>query len=83
MAKKKKKEKVIYYDDNSTVSDMTNVRRRTEGKTLPPSKSRATFKEKWKTYWRAVRMMLVPMCIVLGILAVLFLLLMLVSGNLF
>ena len=80
---KKKKEKIIYYDDNSTVSDMSNVtrdgrRRENNYRNQPPP-----MESKWQTYWRSVKMMLIPMCIVLGILGVLYLLVMLLSGNLF
>ena len=71
---KKKKEKITYYDDNSTIVDMSSVNR--EGKKRPPApqKQNSTFKEKWKTYFAAVKMMLIPMCIVLLILCVMFLL---------
>ena len=70
---KKKKEKITYYDDNSTIVDMSSVNR--EGKKRPsaPPKQNSTFKEKWKTYFAAVKMMLIPMCIVLLILCVMFL----------
>ena len=84
MAKKekKKKEKVIYYDDNSTIADMSCVTR--DGKKRPPQqpKMQSSFGEKWKTYWNAVKMMVVPMCAVLIGLIVLYLFLMLISGNL-
>lgn len=75
---RKKKEKVIYYDDGSTVCDMSNVTR--TGKKRPPSppKRQSTFREKWRTYWMAVRMMVVPMCVVLLALAVIFLILTLI-----
>ena len=80
--KKEKKEKVIYYDDNSTISDMSNVTG-LKGKprfTQTP-KSQSTAKEKWKTYWAAVKMMFMPMCVVLLILIALFFLLTLLSGG--
>lgn len=69
MSKKKKKEKVIYYDDNSTISDMSNVTR--TGKKAPP-KPPSTAKDKWRTYFKSVKMMLGPMCIVLLILGLLY-----------
>lgn len=66
--KKKQKEKIIYYDDNSTIADMTNVTRtgkpEKRSNTPPPSES------KWKTFWRAFRMMLIPTAVVLLVLAV-------------
>ena len=78
---KKKKEKIIYYDDNSTISDMSNVTR--SGRKEPPRapKQISTFGAKWKTYWSAVRMMVFPMCVVLLIIVVLYFLLMLLGGN--
>lgn len=79
MAKKKKqKEKVIYYDDNSTVADMSYANRKGEKRTPVPRKQ-STFKEKWHTYWSAVKMMIIPMCFVLVVLATIFLLLLLLN----
>ena len=63
----KKKEKVVYYDDGHTIADMSNVGRpRSQG-------SKSTFREKWNTYWSAVKMMLIPMAIVVGILVIMYL----------
>jgi hypothetical protein len=72
---KKKKEKVIYYDDNSTIADMSNVGgigRKPRNKTNS-AKSRSTFRERWHTYWSAVKMMLIPTCIALIVLSSVFL----------
>lgn len=69
----KKKEKIIYYDDNSTLADMSSVNRKGERQPAPPPKQRSSFSEKWKTYWSAVKMMILPMCIVLCIIALLYL----------
>ena len=83
---KPKKEKIIYYDDNSTISDMSGLtkgRRKPEPK--PQQSEQYTFTRttsKWRTYWSAVRMMVIPMFVVLGILAILFFFLMLIGGNL-
>lgn len=69
--KKEKKEKIRYYDDGSTVADMSGVKDRR----LPggdPLRPRATYKEKWDTYWHAVKMMFLPMLFFLGILTVLY-----------
>lgn len=64
----KKKEKVVYYDDGHTIADMSEVGRpRSQG-------SHSTFREKWKTYWSAVKMMLIPMAIVVSILVIMYLL---------
>jgi len=79
MAKKKKqKEKIIYYDDNSTIADMTNVtglkgKPQQKSNTPPPTES------KWKTFWRAFRMMLIPTAVVLLIMAVIALILLLLA----
>lgn len=85
--KKEKKEKVIYYDDNSTLVDMSSVTR--TGKPNPPKQPKQNHyiepitTSKWQTYWSAVRMMIIPMFVVLGILSVLFLFLLLITGGLF
>lgn len=79
----KKKEKVVYYDDGSTISDMSRVNRKGEKKDPPPPRYKSTFAEKWKTYWSAVRSMLLPLCVALGIILILYLLMMLITGNLF
>ena len=70
--KKDKKSKPIYIDDGSTVADMSGVRRGgTPGSSS--SRPRATFKEQFRTYTDAVKMMFLPMLAVLGIIALAFL----------
>lgn len=69
--KKEKKEKVVYVDDGHTIVDMTGVGRARAEKA--PS-TRSTFKDKWKTYWSAVRMMLFPMLVVVTALILVYLL---------
>ena len=73
---KKKKPKTIYIDDGSTIADMSGVRRGGAPKrdTADRSRPRATFKEQFRTYTDAVRMMFLPMLAVLGIIAVAYLL---------
>ncbi len=69
--KKKKKEKVKYIDDGRTIADMSAFSKgksKKDGFVTPPS----TFKDRWNTYWSAVKSMLVPMFITLGILTVIF-----------
>ena len=69
--KKKKKEKVKYVDDGRTIADMSGVaprRSRSSG-----ARPRSTFKERWQTYWMAVRMMILPMFVVLGFLLITYL----------
>lgn len=68
--KKKKKEKVIYIDDGRTIADMSNVR---GGISSNRGKSNVTFSSAWKTYWSAVRMMLIPTLIVIGIISIAYL----------
>ncbi len=66
MGKKPKKEKVRYYDDGRTIADMSNVRG--GGPRLSSSnaaKYRSTAKERWKTYFNAVKMMIGPMLVVI------------------
>lgn len=74
--KKNKKEKVVYYDDGSSISDMSEVKPSYIVKAAK-SKSTSSFKEKWKTYWAAVKMMLLPMFLVLAVIFVLYLITML------
>ncbi len=76
--KKQKKEKITYIDDNRTISDMSGVkgglfsssRKKKKDSVIPPLNQ-----SPWQTYWGAVRMMLLPMFVVLGLIAVVFLLL--------
>ena len=74
---KKKKEKIIYYDDNSTIVDMSSVNKKGQKQAPPLPRMKSTAREKWKTYWSSVKMMFIPMCVVLFIIAVLYLLIML------
>ena len=61
----KKKEKITYIDDGRTIADMSNVSggwtRSGRSRYTPP----APFKEQWRTYWTAVRLMLRPMLVVM------------------
>ena len=77
--KKAQKEKVVYYDDNSTIADMSNVTAPGERPRSKDPKSRSTAKEKWNTYWSAVKKMVGPMLIVLLIMTVVFGIIMLVT----
>ena len=60
---KKKKEKIIYVDDGRTVADMSGV----TGTRLSRDawRSKSTAKEKWQTYWDAVKRMFGPMMAVI------------------
>ena len=70
---KPKKQKVVYYDDGRTVSDMSGVRG-SMFSSAKKSKGYKTsgFKDKWNTYWDAVRMMFMPMLVVIGILCLIY-----------
>lgn len=70
MSKKNKKEKIVYIDDGRTIADMSG---------LPPRAAWAkkgttsSFKEIWRTYWQATKMMLKPTLIAIGFLVVAYL----------
>lgn len=66
----KKKEKITYIDDGRTLADMSGVSgpRLTRSAAKPANR----FKEVWKTYWNAVKMMFLPMLAVIGALVVLY-----------
>ena len=68
--KKTKKEKVRYVDDGRTVADMSNV----PGTRMNRGRSIGTAKDKWDTYWGAVKRMIVPMLIVMGAICVIYML---------
>ena len=89
---KEKKEKIVYIDDGSTVSDMSGVGRgglRKETKDRPTRagrdpgllRPRASFKEQRDTYFAAVRMMILPMLVTIGIISIAFLILYLAFGG--
>ena len=68
--KRKKKEKIVYIDDGRTIADMSNV----PGTRMNRGRSTGTAKDKWDTYWNAVKRMFVPMLIVMGAICVLYML---------
>ena len=69
---KNKKKKTVYVDDGSTIANMSwlgsSKLPRIEG-----ARPNASLREQFKTYTEAVKMMFLPMCAVLGILALAFL----------
>lgn len=73
---KKKKEKVKYIDDGRTLSDMSGVRGGFSSR--PSGASRPTFKECFRTYIDAVKMMFVPMLVVLLFICVAFIIMYLI-----
>lgn len=68
----KKKEKITYIDDGRTIADMSNVsggfRMPDRPKYTPP----ASYKEQLGTFWAAMKMMLRPMLVVVGGIAVIY-----------
>ncbi len=77
--KKEKKVKVIYYDDGSTIADMSG----TYGNKKPPSqRQKSTFKEKMQTYFAVMKKMVLPLICTLLAFSLVYLFLLIVSGNL-
>ena len=60
---KPEKEKVIYIDDGRTIADMSDIPSKTDWLRKGTTSS---FKDIWRTYWSAVRMMIKPMLVVVG-----------------
>ena len=82
--KKKKKQKTVYIDDGRTIADMSGVNRTTffgemqkrqEKKLGVRKEPRVKGATPMRTYMNAVRLMIVPMLVTLGIICVAFLLL--------
>lgn len=82
---KPKREKITWIDDGSTIADMSGVgrkpRRGQPPPTARPGKPYSRFRECAATYFAAVKMMLLPMFVVIGILCVVFLLLWFAMGT--
>ena len=70
----KKKEKFTYVDDGRTIADMSGITGPRLGKRNPYSPG-PSFKEVWKTYWNAVKMMVGPMITVICALGVIYMIL--------
>ena len=72
--KKKKKQKTVYIDDGRTLADMSGLggRRSSELRTDRSGRPRASAKEQFETYKAAVKTMLVPMFITIGVICVAF-----------
>ncbi len=72
--KKQKKTKVTYIDDGRTIADMSSLgggKRQSSGQSLGSS-GKNRFSDCANTYFSAMRMMIKPMFITLGILALTF-----------
>jgi hypothetical protein len=72
---KKKREKVVYVDDGRTIADMSGLPSRkkafSDAAKRSPSPA-STWRDKWATYWRSVKYMLLPMLFTLAIIAAAF-----------
>ena len=90
---KKKREKVTYIDDGRTIADMSNLPTRGLGRSLSDARPKKEMSEsekqfyrsnpKWReylaTYFAAVKMMILPMLVTIGILSLAFLILYLLA----
>lgn len=70
MARKEKKEKITYIDDGRTIADMSNV---SGGSNWAKKGTTSGVRDILRTYWSATKMMFKPMLVVIGFLAVAFL----------
>ena len=73
---KEKKQKVVYYDDNSTISDMSEVHS-AFSPIIPNKKQKAPkapsrFFDKMDTFFSAMKMMFIPMLICLALVCAFF-----------
>lgn len=80
MSKKnsKKKEKITYIDDGRTIADMSGTSRvnpllGSPSRSSERGKRRASAREVWRTYWSAVKTMLLPMIVTMMIITAAFL----------
>ena len=90
---KKKREKVVWVDDGRTIADMSNLPTRGFGRSLSDARPKKEMSEsekqfyrsnpKWReylaTYFAAVKMMILPMLVTIGILSLAFLILYLLA----
>lgn len=73
----KKEQKIVYIDDGSQIADMSATRR--HGKT---ERQKSTAREKVRTYFAVVKRMLIPMFCTLFAFALVFVILLAITGNL-
>ena len=72
---KKKREKIIYVDDGRTIADMSGLPSGKKAFNDAAKRSpapRSTWRDKWATYFRSVKYMLLPMLLTLVIIAAAF-----------
>ena len=75
----KKKEKITYIDDGRTLADMSGITGGRLGR-RNPNAPRSSAKEKWNTFWNAVKMMFLPMLATMGAVCIIFAILWLIFG---
>lgn len=71
---KQKKEKITYIDDGRSFADLSGV----QGGLRWKRGSSSRFRDIWRTYWDATKMMFFPMLAVVGFLIVAFLIMALI-----
>ena len=75
---KERKVKVIYYDDGSTIADMSAMYK--YGK--KPERRRSTFREKMRTFFGAMKKMVIPLLCTLAAFLLIYIFLLAVTGKL-
>lgn len=73
--KKNKKQKITYIDDGRPIADMSNL---PQGLNWNKQGTSSSFRDVWRTYWQATRMMLLPTLAAVGLLVVVYLIVTLV-----
>ena len=71
----KKKEKITYIDDGRTIADMSGLQGGFSSHKRPSWQPAPRFKDVWNTYWAAVKLMFRPMLVVVGGLALIYVIL--------
>lgn len=66
---KKKKEKITYIDDGRTIADMSGVR---GGTRFTKQGTSSGFRDIWRTYWKATKMMIIPTLMAVALVLVAF-----------
>lgn len=75
MSKKTKKEKITYIDDGRTIADMSNLPPRAQWARKGTTSS---FKDIWRTYWMATKMMIRPTLLAIVFISVIYLIIMII-----
>ena len=75
---RKKKEKITYVDDGRTIVDMSSVTGGRNYMSRPSYVPGPSFKQAWKTYWNAVKMMIIPMLVTVAGIGVIYLIMLVI-----